>query len=300
METETPFHLSFEAIGTQWVIDSPGLPEKCDLVQLEQAIHQRIDAFDALYSRFRSDSLVAEMSRTSGRYELPADAPILFQLYKKLYDLSEGAFTPLVGSVLEQAGYDAEYSLQEKPEKTTTKSWEECLQLTDTDITLLMPALLDFGAGGKGYLVDLVVEILKEFGLEEFCVDAGGDMMYCTPTSSSIRVGLENPLHTGQVIGVLELHNASICSSAGNRRRWGEHHHIIDPHTQQSPKRIVGTWVTAQNALEADSLATALFLTSPEELEDHFLFEYLIMYDDSSVRKSRGFSGQLFMRERTQ
>ena len=73
----------FEAIGTGWTIDiTDEVPaEKKNL--LEKSIHEKIDAFDKNYSRFRSDSLVTAWSKKAGKYLLPDDAEPMFELYKK-------------------------------------------------------------------------------------------------------------------------------------------------------------------------------------------------------------------------
>ncbi len=103
----------FEAIGTKWTIDirTPLLQNEADL--LFEKILTRIDEFDKNYSRFRSDSLVTEMSRVTGHYRLPNDAKKMLDLYEKLYSLTKGLMTPLIGKSLEEAGYDANYSLTE-------------------------------------------------------------------------------------------------------------------------------------------------------------------------------------------
>src|SRR6185369_17123131 len=116
----------FQAIGTGWVIDiydeiSTEL-EKDILVQ----IMERIGDFDKTYSRFRQDSLVTEMSRRAGEYVLPADSEEMLSHYRKFFDVTEGAVTPLIGQVLVDAGYDAEYSLKEKP-LSKPLHWDEVM-----------------------------------------------------------------------------------------------------------------------------------------------------------------------------
>ena len=61
----------FEAIGTHWRIDLREVLTPLDSSLLLAAIMERIGVFDLAYSRFRGDSLVAEMSRKEGRYQLP-------------------------------------------------------------------------------------------------------------------------------------------------------------------------------------------------------------------------------------
>jgi FAD:protein FMN transferase len=277
---------SFEAIGTHWKVDAnEGIPT------LE--VKDFIDQFDRDYSRFRDDSLVTKISRKKGIYTLPKNAKLIFHFYEKLYKLTSGAITPLIGSVMVQAGYDAKYSLMAK-KLTRPPKWEDIISYEYPKLVVRKPILLDFGAAGKGYLIDLVGSLLKKNGVKNFCIDAGGDILYSSKKGERLRVGLEHPDNTSQVIGVTEILNESICGSAGNRRRWGKFNHIINPHTLKPIADIKATWVIAKEAMIADGLATALFFVKPERLIKDFTFEYFIVYKDFSFSKSENFKGEIF------
>lgn len=282
----------FEAIGTHWHI-SFASPDEFDWFALRQKIDARIGEFDLTYSRFRTESLVSQIAQNPGDFLLPSDAKELLDLYYELYKYTNGYFTPLVGQALVQAGYDAAYSLEPKT-LTSIPTWESALEYQFPHLRVNIPVLLDFGAAGKGYLIDLVSQILAADGCESFCVDAGGDMYYRHTANEKMRIGLEHPLNTAQVIGVAEICNQSICGSAGNRRAWGPYHHIIDAHNLTSPQNILATWVIAQKTILADALATCLFFVSPEKLAEKYDFEYLIMYKDSSITRSSAFPAEIF------
>lgn len=289
--------LNFEAIGTSWQID---IFDSVTLAQLEFVdiqIQKRIHTFDQVYSRFRSDSVVTQMSKRSGEYILPADADKMISLYYQLYQLTNGLFTPLIGQTLSDAGYDANYSLLPK-KLSSPQLWENVLSFSNPILIIKEPAILDFGAGGKGYLIDLVGEVLMANKVKSFCIDAGGDILCVADKEKKfepIRIGLENPEDVKQVVGVVEVQNKSICGSAGNRRKWGDFHHIINPVTLSSPKHILATWVVADSTLLADALATALFFMEGENLKHHFDFEYAILYADSSAMRSDCFPGEFFI-----
>ena len=155
-----------------------------------------------------------------------------------------------------------------------------------------IPSLLDFGAGGKGYLVDIVAIVIEKFGIVDYCIDAGGDILH--KGGNIIRIGLENPQNFDQAVGVYSLANGSLCGSAGNRRVWGDFTHIINPATLSSPKNILAVWVCASTALLADSLATCLFFVGADRLAKIYDFEYLIIRDNHSVEKSKNFSAEIF------
>jgi thiamine biosynthesis lipoprotein len=285
-----PATLSFEAIGCAWTIDLPESLARARLAQLRAAVLDRIGEFDLAYSRFRSDSLVARMSRRAGTYELPPDAAPLMEHYRALYQLTGGRVTPLVGSLMAEAGYDASYSLEPR-ELHAPPAWDAVLSYEPPSLTLSRPALLDFGAAGKGYIVDLVGQLLEAEGVRAFTIDASGDILHRGP---NLRVGLEHPLDPTRAIGVVEVANASICGSATNRRKWGSMHHIMDPITVGPVRNISATWAIADTALVADGLATALFFVPPEALSGTFQFEYVIMYTDGSVRWSDSLPGEVF------
>ncbi len=308
----------FQAIGTTWRID---IFEELDVAgeaELLSRIKARIDAFDLAYSRFRPDSLVTKMSKEAGTYELPLDADAMISLYHDLYIKTNGLVTPMIGDLISDAGYDARYSLRKKGELKTPPAWDEAIEYRPSKsgrhnsgparppiMVVRQPVLLDFGAAGKGYLIDLVGGVLEANGIFHYGINAGGDILYknkkpdtdqkADVNKTSIRVGLEDPDNAEKVIGVCVLEGGSICGSAGNRRKWGTFTHIINPKTLISPSDIIAVWVTSATALIADGLATCLFFVPASALTDAYDFEYVILRKDRSVEKSAHFPGELFI-----
>lgn len=285
----TSYRHDFEAIGTHWSIDTD---EKLTPTVLSQ-LHDRTEQFDRTYSRFRPDSLVTRLAKDGGTAEFPDDASKLFAFYRKLYDATSGKVTPLVGAVLEHLGYDAGYSLVRRPGYASVPEWDDVLTVQGNVLAAAEPVLLDLGAAGKGYLVDILAELLDAAGITCYLIDASGDIVARGPVVS--RVGLENPLDPTTVIGVADLHDAALCGSATNRRTWGEGlHHIVDPTTAEPTREVVATWVVAPTAMVADGLATALFLTEPNGLAEHFDFSYVRIPAAGGVEYSINFDGELF------
>lgn len=286
------FKLRFEAIGTIWEIDC--FESSASKKKIESLVKNRIEDFDITYSRFRKDSLIWKISEKAGDYKFPEDSNQLFLAYNNFYQITDGAFTPLIGSILAEAGYDEEYSLNPKkinkvPAISKIYSWNYPI------LKVKKPHILELGGLGKGYLVDIISGILKGQGIESFIVDAGGDM-YIHNLEKPLKVGLENPTNNKQVIGVIELNNKSICASSGNRRKWGNFHHIINPKTLASNDEILSTWVIASDTITADGIATSLFLVSPKKLSKYYKFEYLILDKNLKFKKSKNFSAELFLK----
>lgn len=204
----------FEAIGAPWVIDTPE-----ELApQLIAEIHILIEAYDLTWSRFRADSLVTRMAATSGSWQLPPEAPPLLDLYRRLYDASGGTVTPLVARRLESLGLDAMYSLREQTPLPRIPAWDDVMSFEEGILTTSEPVLLDVGAAGKGYLVDLVADLLRDAGHTDFTVDASGDIVHQGP--QPISVALEHPTDPTLAIGIYELGDGALCASAPGRRAW--------------------------------------------------------------------------------
>jgi thiamine biosynthesis lipoprotein len=281
--------LAFEAIGTGWQIDTA---EPID-VSLEAAIMARIDEFDRTWSRFRDDSLVSRIARTPGVWQFPADAPPLFALYRRLYEATGGAVSPLVGRALESMGYDRAYSLRPAAGPAPVPAWDDAVAWDGTALSTVRPVSIDVGAAGKGYLVDIVSAMLERAGQRDFIVDGSGDIRHHGP--EPIRVGLEHPLDPTKAIGVATVRNGAICSSATNRRAWGDGlHHVIDATTGLPTRSVIATWAIAATALEADGLATALFFAEPADLARDFEYDYVRMFSTGRVEFSPNLDGELF------
>lgn len=280
---------SFEATGTHWEIS---VPKEFLSNQLIDEVKNYIELFENTYSRFRKDSLVNKLSNNTGTFELPVEAKTLLDTYHEFTKLTKGSFTPFIGKTLNEAGYDSKYSFQQK-DITLVDKWGEIIDYNFPNITIKKPTQMDFGAAGKGYIIDLVGQLLDKHNISNYCIDAGHDILY-RDNVKPFCIGLEHPLDTTKVIGVANILNESICGSSGNRRNWGKFHHIIDAQTLESPKEILSTWVIAKEAIIADALSTSLFFVSPETFITKYEFEYLILYNDLTVTKSKAFPGEIF------
>lgn len=291
----------FGALGTQWEIAT----DKPLADGLRQLILKRIDDFERTYSRFRDDSLVAHIAAADegGRFVFPEDSTVLFDLYDRLYKATAGAVDPLVGRRLELLGYDRTYSLTPAPaavreaEALARPRWSSDVIREDTAFVTRAPLVIDVGAAGKGYLVDLVAEMLRTAGVTDYLIDGSGDLRHLG--RSPIRVGLEHPFDPALVIGVSNLRDAALCASAVNRRAWADGlHHVLDARTGDPIQHVVATWVVAEDAATADGLATALFVTAPDKLAETFSFAYVRMFADGRAEVSENFAGDLFFEER--
>ena len=283
-----PVAWTFEAIGTHWRIDTrDALP-----TPIADAVTERVARFDRDWSRFRADSRVAALA-TPGRHRLADDAGPLLDFYRELFVATAGRVTPLVGRTLEALGYDAAYRLRPAAEIPRVPDWGDAVAWDGEHLDVVTPVVLDVGAAGKGYLVDLVSDLLAEAGIPEHIVDASGDLR---TRGVPMRIALEHPLDPRKAVGVAELPDGAFCASATTRRAWGDGlHHVLDPATGLPTRGVLATWVLAPTALIADGIATALFFDADSDFVAHRATAFARMFHDGSVDVSSDFPGEMYV-----
>jgi thiamine biosynthesis lipoprotein len=283
-----PVAWRFEAIGTHWRIDTrDALP-----ASVVDAVAERVERFDRDWSRFRPDARIAALA-TPGRHRLADDAGPLLAFYRELFEATAGRVTPLVGRTLEALGYDAAYRLRAVDDIPSVPGWDTAIAWDGEFLDVVKPLTLDVGAAGKGYLVDLVSDLLADAGIDEHIVDASGDLR---SRAVPMRIALEHPLDPRKAVGVAELTDGSFCASATSRRAWGDGlHHVIDPLTGLPARGVLATWVLAPIALVADGIATALFFDPDPEFVTRRTSGFARMFDDGTVEVSPDFPGEMFV-----
>ena len=234
--------------------------------------------------------------------DLPRGSGRMLALYDLLHRASAGRIDPLVGADLVELGYDPAYSftvrdgaLHRLGARRGRLTWGQVRRDGDR-LTLPRPALVDVGAVGKGFLADMVADALGRAGVDEVVVDASGDLVVRSGTP--VRLGLEEPGSPGRVIGVVTLRRGALAASGVSERAWGEGlHHVLDALTGLPVRDVLATWAVAGTCAQADGIATALFLTPPQQLAAAGLrYDFVLERADATVLTSRTFPrlGELF------
>ena len=279
----------FDAIGTHWRIETAAPLDE----SARALVDSTVAGFDREWSRFRTDSLVAELAAGAGTVPAPADASEMLDAFAALDRATDGAVNPLVGASLEARGYDAGYGFVDRGARAAPAEWRQLLFWTEGVLRLAQPALIDVGALGKGRLVDRILQVLQPRIDGPLVIDASGDLVV---RGGSERIALEHPYDSRRAIGVVEVADAALCASAINRRAWGDGlHHVLDARTGEPVRTIAATWAIAETAMRADAIATALFFDGGPELAHEWAVEWVRMTTDGRVEWSPGSTAELFV-----
>lgn len=287
--------LTFEALGTKWniTIDSQNLD-----LETKSLVEKYVKDFEQRFSRFLSTSEVNQFREAlPGRYKISLELRTILEHAEKLRALTHGGYNVAVGEMLELAGYDQEYSFEEKGTVKDVKLPEWSIE--NHELVIDGPVAFDLGGIAKGYCIDGVAQILKMAHYRYFLVEAGGDMAGTSKKDgSSFRVALEWPGQPEKVFGVIELVNQAVAVSDGFRRRWQNWHHIINPHKHRPVEEVLSCVAVAPTAFAADCSTSGLFLMPTNDtfsvISKTFQSEYVVFRNDGTLRVSPHWTGELF------
>ena len=117
----------------------------------------------------------------------------------------------------------------------------------------------------KGWAVWKAAGILKDRGLENFFIEAGGDVQASRPANlKGWSLGIRNPFEKNQIVKVLSVFGQGVATSGSYLR--GQH--IYNPyHPKKTLDEVVSLTVVGPNVYEADRFATAAFAMGEEGLK---------------------------------
>ncbi len=103
--------------------------------------------------------------------------------------------------------------------------------------------------------------ILDEAGVQNYAVNAGGDMRLAGRAVPDLcwRVGIQHPLERDQIAAVVEAGDLAVATSGAYAR--GDH--VFDPHTHRPPEGVLSVTVVGPDLATADAYATAAFAMGP-------------------------------------
>ncbi|GAB0174342.1 MAG: FAD:protein FMN transferase [Candidatus Altimarinota bacterium] len=287
---------SLDSIGTHLTL-SIDTPHLCG--ELFSSIEKRLVHFENKFSRFKAENWLDELNhRREGT--LDDDAKFMLTYALDVSKRTGGYFDPTVGKRLSELGYGAIMNhSQSVIHKGKHNDYRE-IEIIGDIVQLHGDILLEFGGVGKGYLIDVIKEMIDEYyysksiPLPRYLIDFGGDLY----GYGGWKVGLENPHVLEEIIGVLLLDDIFLACSSGSKRKWGNNHHLIDPKTGESATDVIASFIEGPSGISTDAYATSFCVMPYEEscelLREIPFLEGVILASDGRYFRSSGSKSEIF------
>lgn len=220
-ELEDVRRFSHEAMATVFEVYATHRDDRY-AAQAAQAAFDLVDRLENELSRFRSNSDIARVNHLAAGESArvgPAALECLL-IARHLYDLTSGAFDISIGTGLPSLEFDV----------------EDCVVRSTKD-----GVQVDLGGIGKGYAVDLVAELVEEWGIDRALVHGGFSSVLALEAPQG-RDGwpltLSNPAAPSRVLASLSVRQTALGASGV---RKGDH--IVDPRTGEPVRGRLAAWV---------------------------------------------------------
>ena len=259
-----------QAMATQFQVRIAD-EEKTYAAQTAQAAFSLTDQLESLLSRFRADSDVSHIAQLAPGEKLRVSEPVFacLAIAKKMERTTRGAFAVTAAALQTQAA---------QPQWTLL---EESLSIRCETGKLEF----DLGAIGKGFALDRMAEVLREWGCPAFLLVAGG---------SSILAGDAPAGTAGWSCGLGDDHSPrrywlkNVSLSGSGLAVKGKH--ILDPRTGRPAQRQNRAWALTETAAESDALSTACMVLDEPEIAVMLATDktWLVFLDDNDAVRHFG------------
>lgn len=265
------------------------------------AAWKEMDRLVKIFDRHQPGTVVSELN-ARGRISDPGPEMLLvLNQADEVYRLSKGAFDPTILPLL----------------RAYEKSFNESGAAPDRNLLLDAAKSVDFGGVkfsnskislkntgqqisldgvAKGYIVDRVAAVLKEKGVENCLVNAGGDIMAlgCSESGRPWRIGIQDPFDSQKVIRVVALSDQAVTTSGSYEiffDKKKKYHHLLSPQAGTPANNLVSATVVAKSAARADALSTAAFIRP--QMIGAAGAEGMIVSGNRAVKMTDGFKGMV-------
>jgi FAD:protein FMN transferase len=229
--------------------------------QAAQAAFALVDRLEDELSRFRANSDITRVNHlTAGESARVGEAALeCLLIARHLYDLTDGAFDVAIGTGLPSLEIDADAFL---------------IRATAGGVRV------DLGGIGKGYAVDLMAELLEDWGLDRAFVHAGFSSALAleSPTGcDGWPLTLSDPGERSRVLARLSMRQTAL-SASGVRK--GDH--ILDPRTRAPVRGRLAAWVALPRPGAAARAGPGLRL-APAAVADALTTAFMVLPVDQSA-----------------
>ena len=242
---------------------------------------------------------VNQLLPTGKEFAVPPSVLPLIEIGTRLSEASGHLFNPAIGRLIKLWGFQGgNLESRDPPAAEEVQKLVEAnprmtdLVLEGISLRCTNPAVqLDFGGFGKGYGIDLAVRHLRELGVQNAIVNAGGDLRAIgSRAGHPWRIAIRRPSGTGVFATIDVTGDASIFTSGHYERNFTHegktYHHIIDPRTGFPAEGAQSVTVVHTDATTADAAATALFIAGPDswhQVATDMGIRYVVLVDSQGV-----------------
>lgn len=272
--------------------------------EAEQAIgmaFEEIDRLNGMLTHYEKSSPVGSFNAKGKLEEAPQE--VLELVARSLYYHREtgGAFDITVKPLIDL--YKNSFATDRQPNETEIAN---ALKLVGSEKLKFQNGSLAFTSSSmaitldgiaKGYIVDKASEVLRAGGVVNHLINAGGDIRTSgtAERGKAWTVAVQDPAKNRHYPDVVTMKDGAIATSGSYEIYYDKEklfHHIVDAKTGHSPQLAKSVTVIAPTVMDADALATSIFVMEPHAglgfIETQPGTECFVIGQDNKISRSSG------------
>ncbi len=268
-----------------------------DADKASEEIRELTEKLDTeILSRKSENSVVSLLNKNGGgnAEKISSYLDILFDVCQK----SEGAFDFTLGAVSDLWNFGSAPVLPDEGTIREALSHTGYGKISFDGKELVYgdkPAVIDFGATGKGIALDEIKSLLSEYKIKEAVVSIGGSILLVG--DKEFTVGIRNPEgNSGSYIAKLHIPEGCVTTSGSYEQQFEAdgkiYHHILDPKTGYPVDNgLLSVTIISGSGILSDALSTACFVLGYEKgkaLSEAYGCGVVFVTDDKKVFAENG------------
>ena len=258
---------------TAWTEDEPRA------VRAFERVFDEFDRLDRLLSVWHAQSDVSKINASAGQspVTIQPDTLEVLQIAQRASEWTDGKFDVTFGALsgLWKFDHDQDNRIPAAAEIGSRLPLVDYRELTldaahSTAFLRRAGMRVHLGGIGKGFAVDKGAGILRAEGIDNFLIQAGGDLYAAGRRGDRAwRAGVRDPRGPAErIFAAMNLYNETFSTSGDYERfflRDGRrYHHIVDPDEGQPARGCRSVTIVAKESVLADALSTGVFVLGPQ------------------------------------
>lgn len=290
------YEAQFPSMGTsvnlRWFSMAPTTAEQVEQIAITVSDHwvSVLSDYDA-----ESQAMVACKAADSGEWvQVSEDLWDVIQICDQWNRWSEGAFDAALGALTK---------IRRQRKLASATQWEQAqaqvgwklleLDAANRSFRSTKPGVrFDFGAIGKGLVVDRIAEAMNQIGIDRYVVNSSGNMRIgnAPPNKTGWPVSMDlpstNTVQESRELIRMRVHDCGVATSGDRWQKFPDApvaqnsssqqrpqsssqertSHIVDPETNRGVQGHQSVFIMAENATDADAAATATSVRTQRDL----------------------------------
>jgi thiamine biosynthesis lipoprotein len=267
------------AMGSELQL-SAATPDEAAARAAFDAVFAEFERLEALMSTWRPGSDVLRINAAAGVAPVPVAAAVrdVLRQAKRISEWTEGTFDVTFGALTDVWKFDHDQD-NTVPAAGAIRARLPLIDYRQIDIddragTVFLRRQgmkIHLGGIGKGYAVEHAVRILRQAGLRDFMIRAGGDLYVGGMKNGRLwRLGINDPRGPdGKSFATVDLTDSTFSTSGDYARYFIKdgirYHHILDPATGQPARLCRSVTIASASPVLADAVAKGVFILGPEK-----------------------------------